>query len=46
MIFNLLGSIVVLAAAIRIVTDKASQGFILAFGKAFSGAINAELGNG
>ena len=46
MLFNLLGSIVVLAATIKIVTSKNSQGFISAFGKAFSGAINAELGNG
>jgi len=45
-IFNLLGSIAVLTAAIAIVTNKMSQGFVKAFGDAYAGALNAEIGKG
>ena len=46
LLFNLLGSIAVLAAAIAIFTNPVSQGFVKAFGQAYSGAINAEIGKG
>jgi uncharacterized protein YdbL (DUF1318 family) len=43
-LINILGLIVVGAAAIRIATNANTQGLVGAFFKGFNGAINAETG--
>lgn len=43
-LINILGAIVIGAAAIRIATNANTQGLVSAFFKGFNGAINAETG--